>query len=134
MKSIIYFLLLTSSLFFAQTNSDCLDCHSDNDLTYERNGKEISIFTSESKLKNSAHGKLQCISCHKGFDAEDIPHKEGNNIYKVDCANCHKDIVNQNKEDIHSRLKQKNGIKIPDCLSCHNSHEVKKISQIADES
>ena len=133
MKSVIYFLLATSSLIFAQTNSDCLDCHSDTDLTYERNGKEVSIFTSESKLNNSAHGKLQCISCHKGFDAEDIPHKEGNKIYRVDCANCHKDVVNQNKEDIHSRLKQKNGIKTPDCLSCHNSHEVKKIVQISDK-
>ena len=133
MKSIIYFLLIASSVLFAQTNSDCLDCHSDNELTYERHGKEVSIFTSESKLRNSAHGNIQCVACHKGFDAEDIPHKEGNNIYRVDCANCHKEISNQNKNDIHNRLKKQNGIKTPSCLSCHNYHDVKKLSQISDK-
>ncbi|MCB0730275.1 MAG: cytochrome b/b6 domain-containing protein [Ignavibacteriae bacterium] len=130
---LIFFLLLAPYIIFSQTNSDCLDCHTDKELTYERNGKEVSLFVAENNIKLSAHGKLNCVQCHLGFDAYDIPHKSGNNIYKVDCANCHKDIADQNNTDIHHRLKAKNGISIPNCITCHSYHETKKIAQIENK-
>jgi len=130
MKSILFLIILSSNILFSQTNADCFDCHSDDELTYERNGKEVTLFVSETKINNSAHGKHNCISCHTSFDAEDIPHKEGKNIYKVNCASCHKEVGSQNSTDIHHRLKATNGIKIPDCITCHNYHHVKRISKI----
>lgn len=133
MRSLIYILLLVPSFLFAQSNSECLDCHSDSELTYERNGKEVSLYTSGSSVAASAHSNLKCVSCHKGFDAEDIPHKEGNNIYRVNCADCHGDIANQNKSDIHHRLKLKGSKNTPDCQSCHNYHSVKIISKVNDK-
>ena len=132
MKSILFiFLLLSSNVFFSQSNSECLDCHSDDGLTYDRNGKEISLFVSESGINRSAHGKVKCISCHTNFDAEDIPHREGANIYRVNCAACHGKIANQTKNDIHHRLI---GSSAPSCLDCHSYHKVKKISLIENKS
>jgi len=132
MKLLLFSVILFSSgIFFSQTNSECLDCHSDNELTYERNGKEVSLFVSESVFNKSAHKNTSCVGCHTNFDAEDIPHKEGKNIYKVNCASCHEDISAQTKNDIHHRLI---GSSAPGCIDCHSSHDMKSISQIQNVS
>lgn len=131
---IIVLLLLSYTLLIAQTNEDCLDCHNDKDLNYERNKKTVSLYLNESNFYNSAHKKVECIKCHKGFDAEEIPHKEGNNIYKVNCSLCHKEIANQQANDIHKRLKLEPGQKIPNCQSCHNYHYTKPVKSITDQS
>ncbi|MGE5797777.1 MAG: hypothetical protein ACM34N_13405, partial [Ignavibacteria bacterium] len=58
-KSIIFLLLFF--IFFpflklsAQTNDDCLSCHSDNGLTMEKSGKEVSIFVDDKVLGSSVH-------------------------------------------------------------------------------
>lgn len=131
----LYFILFISSNFvFAQSNEDCMDCHSDNEMTYERHGKEVSLYVSERVFNNSAHKNVKCIDCHSGFNIDDIPHKEGNDIYKVNCAKCHSRIGNQQKSDIHHRLKLVNkNKKFPDCLSCHSYHGVKPIKTISDK-
>lgn len=71
------------------SSEDCLECHSDKDLSMDRNGKEISLFVDEKVLGSSPHRKLECISCHDGFDPEELPHKE--NIQPINCMTCHKD-------------------------------------------
>ena len=135
MKSTLFFLLFFSANFlFSQSNSDCIDCHSDNELSNVRNGKNVSLFVNELHVNNSAHKNLNCIDCHKGFDAEDIPHKSGSNIYKVDCATCHKEIAVQTKTDIHHRLKEKVGSNLAECMTCHTHHNVKPINLIGDKS
>ncbi|MCG6962636.1 MAG: hypothetical protein LJE95_05135, partial [Acidobacteria bacterium] len=48
----------------AQENATCLECHSDHDLTGERNGKEISVFVDSEVFGRSVHADLQCIACH----------------------------------------------------------------------
>ncbi|MBK7105666.1 MAG: cytochrome b/b6 domain-containing protein [Ignavibacteriae bacterium] len=135
MKSyIILFIFYFSQLLFSQTNSDCIDCHSDKDLTGFRNNKEVSLFVDEKNFNISAHKNVSCIECHKGFDAYDIPHKEGKNIYKVDCANCHSKISDQTKNDIHHRLTiESKDKKIPTCLTCHSYHNAKPINTISDK-
>lgn len=129
----LFFLIITNSLLLSQSNSDCLDCHSDNELTYERNGKEVALYVSGRKFSASAHSNLKCVSCHKGFDAEDIPHKNGSNIYKVDCANCHDNIAQQSKTDIHQRLNDKGEMTTPECLTCHSYHYVQPIKLVQDK-
>jgi len=135
MKSVLLFLLFfTSNFLFAQSNSECIDCHSDDELINIRNGKEVSLFVNESHINNSAHKKLACSDCHSGFDAENIPHKDGKNIYKVDCADCHKEIADQTKTDIHHRLKEKVGSNPAECMTCHTHHNVKSINLIGNKS
>ena len=132
MKSFLTIFFFYTAIIFSQSNSDCLDCHEDDALTYERNGREFSLNVSSSIFNRSAHRNVECISCHTGFDAYDIPHREGEKIYKVNCGMCHKEIGNQSKTDIHSRLTGNKSSDRPSCLSCHSYHDVKRISQIGD--
>lgn len=110
-------------VIFAQSNEDCLTCHSDNELTMEKNGKEISLFVNESVLNKSTHRQLKCISCHKGFSADDLPHKE--NIQPINCTMCHKDAAA--KHLFHPQMLQDKGTgKSADlnCKGCHGTHDV----------
>jgi len=64
----LYFIVLLLSLnfnnVFAQSNDDCLMCHSDETLTTEKDGKEISLFVDVKVLAKSPHKNLSCVSCH----------------------------------------------------------------------
>ena len=59
-------IIMSSRLLFAQ--EECVMCHSDDTLTKERKGHEISLFVDEDKFSNSVHGGLECIDCHEGFN------------------------------------------------------------------
>ena len=76
-----YLIVLLSIAIFinlakAQSNDDCLMCHSDNTLTMEKNGKTISLYVDSAVLQKSPHAKLNCVSCHVGFDPDNMPHKK----------------------------------------------------------
>jgi len=110
------FLTVLGSITLAQTSSQqCIDCHSDETMTMEKNGKEISLFVSQDAFKNSVHGATECIDCHTGFDAESLPHKEGNNISRVDCAQCH---------DTETFAASIHAAKKISCYSCHSKHDI----------
>lgn len=114
-------LLFIYGNLLAQTNADCLMCHDDDSFTMKKDGREISIGVSEAKYKSSAHSKLQCISCHVGFDAEAIPHSE--NLIPKNCISCHqKNVV---KHLFHPKLLKATGKekdKDLNCISCHDYH------------
>lgn len=110
------FLTMLGSVTLAQSNSQqCIDCHSDETMTMEKNGKEISLFVDQGKFKSSVHGETECIDCHSGFDAESLPHKEGNDISRVDCAQCH---------DTETFAKSIHGVKKVECFTCHSKHDI----------
>ncbi len=119
----LLFLTLINSNLFAQTDEDCLSCHSDNELTMERNGKKVSLFVDKNILLNSTHKNLSCVSCHKGFDPNELPHKE--NIEPIKCSSCHKDAPV--KHSFHPKL-LKVGERFDDpalnCKGCHGTHNV----------
>ncbi len=128
-KNLILLFIFCSILYStpqlrSQSNEDCLTCHSDNDLTMEKRGKTVSLFVNENHLKNSVHKKLNCISCHAGFDPEEVPHKE--KIEPINCTTCHKDAGA--KHQFHPQLlKAKSGSNgTPDlsCKGCHGTHQV----------
>ncbi|MCF8239957.1 MAG: cytochrome c3 family protein [Melioribacteraceae bacterium] len=127
----VFFILFISVNSFAQTD-DCLICHSDEDLSYTRSGQNVSLFVNADNYMNSAHAALECGDCHEGYDAENIPHKEGKEIYKVDCGSCHEDLVEVSKTDIHHRLKDRVP-NPPDCLKCHGYHEIKPPSMVKNK-
>jgi cytochrome b subunit of formate dehydrogenase len=107
----------------AQSNGDCLTCHGDKSMTMVRGGKQISISVDEAEIRKSAHQKLRCISCHKGFNAENIPHKE--QIEPVNCLTCHNDAIS--KHAFHPQLaKSFEAGEQPDvpCKDCHSSHNI----------
>ncbi len=108
------------------SNEDCLSCHSDNELTMEKNGKQISIFVDNGKFSASTHAKLNCTSCHTGFNPEELPHKE--NITPVNCLTCHKNAAV--KHLFHPQMLRANGTngtKDVNCKGCHGTHEIRKV-------
>jgi len=116
-------LVILPANVFAQSADDCLMCHSDNELTMEKNGRTISLFVKESAFKNSVHSKLSCVACHKGFDPEAMPHAE--NIKEINCVGCHQKELT--KHSFHPQLIKSKGLgKSSDtsCKSCHGIHDV----------
>ncbi|MGE5458769.1 MAG: cytochrome c3 family protein [Methanococcaceae archaeon] len=110
------FLAGLCSISLAQSSqSKCFECHGDQSLTMERNGKNVSLFVSQDNFKKSVHADAECTDCHAGFDAENLPHKEGKDIAKVDCAQCH---------DTKTFSKSIHGQKKIECFQCHTKHEI----------
>ena len=67
-------------------DADCLTCHGDASLITEENGRQVSLFVDQNKLKHSFHGRLfGCVDCHTDVKslAHDAPPK------KITCAGCH---------------------------------------------
>ncbi len=120
---VVIFFLLYSRQSFSQSNEDCFACHEDKTLTTERKGKEVSLFVDAKVLSSSPHKKLTCVSCHIGFNAEDLPHKE--NIQPINCLSCHKDA--RVKHQFHPQMKMATGTNGPEgasCKTCHGTHDI----------
>ncbi|MEK6649945.1 MAG: cytochrome b/b6 domain-containing protein, partial [Bacteroidota bacterium] len=116
-------LLGSSSTLRAQVNDQCLACHSDESLTMERKGKEVSLHVTADVLKRSPHAKLVCTACHTGFDAENLPHKE--KISSVDCMTCHANAPAKHR--FHPQLATASGRDTRpgmSCKGCHGTHDV----------
>ena len=125
-------LVISSEIILAQ-DKDCLDCHSNKNLTYTRNHKEISLYVDAVKFQASVHGDLDCVDCHEDFNPKKIPHKAGKNIAKVNCGNCHDDVAGSFKTNIHERIKPRKGRYTPTCITCHGNHYIKNPSEISNE-
>ena len=119
---LVYLFILPTNIF-PQSNDDCLTCHSDNTLTTERNGKEVSLFVDQKVFNHSAHGKLQCISCHTGFNPDEVPHKA--NIQPINCESCHTNAPILHP--FHPQMINANGMdggKDVNCKGCHGTHDI----------
>ncbi|MBU1099469.1 MAG: cytochrome c3 family protein [Bacteroidetes bacterium] len=127
---VILFLQLSGSLF---AQEECIDCHSDDTLTMERMGKEVSLFVHADKFAASVHGGVECTDCHQDFDAEEMPHLAGSNIAKVNCSNCHDGYQEQVDNDIHHRLGDKVGNRAPNCMTCHGTHYIMPPSEVKNK-
>lgn len=116
-------LVILPSKIYAQSIEDCLMCHSDTELTMEKKGKTISLFVDENIYNKSVHSKLNCVSCHKGFNPEDIPHADP--IKEVNCVSCHNAALT--KHSFHPQILKTQGSgdgKDISCISCHGYHDV----------
>lgn len=130
---LITFLTLTvPGKTLAQSNDDCLMCHEDETLTMEKEGREISLFVNPAVLKNSTHSKISCVSCHVGFNPDDLPHKE--NIQPIDCRLCHKDApVKHQFHPQMMKVKGSNGTQDVSCKNCHGTHDVKSTEKAGNK-
>ena len=123
---ILLFLLTcfsSSTVIKAQEIDDCLACHDDEELTKERDGREVSLYIDLDKYQKSIHRDLECIDCHNDLDGfEDFPHEE--TLKPVDCGFCHDEIAEIYSASLHGQAVQKGEKFAPRCWDCHGSHYV----------
>jgi cytochrome b subunit of formate dehydrogenase len=102
-------------------DKDCLACHSDSTLTTEVNGKQVSLYVDEGKLKHSIHGDMfACVDCHK--DVKSLAHETAPR--KVRCAECHTDAQEAYSHSLHASTYRAGGPGA-NCQDCHGgAHEV----------
>ncbi len=106
----------------AATNEDCAMCHSDPELTTERNGRTISLYINFDRFERSVHGELECVDCHSDADVEEFPHPE--ELEKVECGNCHSDEQEEFDKGIHGIALKRGRPYAPNCQDCHGIHYI----------
>ncbi|MBN2366375.1 MAG: hypothetical protein EH225_10615, partial [Calditrichaeota bacterium] len=107
---------------FAATNEECQMCHSDPDLTTQKQGRTISLFVDFEKYAQSVHQDLECISCHFDADVEEYPHPE--DLERVDCAICHGDADEDFMAGVHGIALKRGAPYAPTCSECHGEHDI----------
>ena len=111
-------------------SSDCLDCHSDADLTMTgADGKEFSIFVDAEPLDNSVHGGLlDCVDCHVDLTREhpddEVP------AQPVNCAECHETAAEEYTGSIHGVSQQMGASAAATCADCHGSHDMLPVTDV----
>jgi formate dehydrogenase gamma subunit len=74
------------------------------------------------KLKASAHGTNDCISCHADVTAR---HPDDNKaIARVDCARCHQLQMQSFNASVHGLALKAGHDDAATCCDCHDSHEI----------
>jgi cytochrome b subunit of formate dehydrogenase len=103
-------------------DSDCLACHSDPTLTTQANGKTVSLYVDEGKLKHSIHGSMfACVDCHK--DVKSLAHDK--TPQKATCAECHADAQSAYSHSLHAKPTNAGGAVAANCQDCHGgAHEI----------
>jgi cytochrome b subunit of formate dehydrogenase len=106
----------------AQSNDDCLTCHSDKSLTKKRAGKTVSLYVNQSKFEASIHGKRSCIECHADLKGKELPHEE--TVKPVVCGSCHAEEQREHSASLHGRAIARGDKLAPRCIDCHGNHEI----------
>jgi predicted CXXCH cytochrome family protein len=110
----LYFLLIFASAqsLYPQASNACMMCHGNSSLAMKRGGKTVLLFVDGSRMKMSAHGALECATCHVGFNPGSIPHAKV--IKPVECKACHK--IEGFEKSVHGAPAS--------CKTCHGTHEI----------
>jgi hypothetical protein len=106
----------------AMSDQDCLDCHTDPDLTVEVDGKTVKLNVDEEKFKGSVHADNGCVSCHEEADVAEAPHPYP--MARVDCGNCHDKIAKIYAGSMHGQALVKKDPYAPKCVDCHGKHDI----------
>jgi cytochrome b subunit of formate dehydrogenase len=94
-----------------------------------KEGKEVSLFVDAGRLNRSAHSDLECVSCHEGLSAQDIPHAPV--IRPVNCVACHDgQKMDAYRLSVHGAA-PKGRKPAASCVDCHSAHEVVRLSELA---
>lgn len=117
----IFVLLFLTSFLFAQSNEECMECHSDPDLTgFINDTTEISVYVDTVKFAKSVHAEFECIDCHT--DVEDVDHDE--DLQKVDCSICHEDSQEEFAQSVHAIPHSLDPSFKVSCSKCHGTHDI----------
>lgn len=127
LKGCCLVIIMLTAVFFSQgafalTDDDCMDCHSDEELTTEKDGKTLSLYVDEEIFKQSLHGENGCISCHEEADVEGDEHPFP--MSRVNCGNCHDDVSEVYAKSLHGQAVANNDPFAPYCSDCHGKHDI----------
>lgn len=115
-------------------NADCLSCHSEQGVKAPpRQGMDLKLLATltvdQTRFEHSDHGKTACKDCHTEAYVP-YPHEKNAKAKIKTCVNCHqnpaKTIVPEFNASRHFREHSKQFT----CLSCHESHTMRKASKI----
>ena len=103
-------------------NRTCLMCHGDPENFAAREDHDRLIVTRE-QYEESVHGGfgMSCTSCHADFV---FPHPE--EYAPVECARCHRGLVQQYEESVHGYALARGNERAPSCTSCHGAHDIRR--------
>ena len=120
-KYIVLLLFLLPGLICAQTVEECMDCHSDEEMTgFISDTVEVSMYVDLEKFQKSIHGDMECIDCHSSV--EDVDHDE--DLPEVICADCHEDSEEEYRQSIHGLLANNGSTIFSGCKNCHGTHDI----------
>jgi uncharacterized protein with PIN domain len=123
---LVFLAALAGSPAFAQEDSDCLACHSDNTLTGQRAGQTISVYVNEAGWASSVHASIGCVGCHADLTGQDLPHAD--DLKKVDCGTCHSDEQALHSKSLHGKAVARGDALAPRCSDCHGKHDIVAVS------
>jgi hypothetical protein len=108
----------------------CLACHARPGLgTVDVNGQKKSLTISSDGFHASMHGRLDCTSCHAGFEARQHTPAETagwlEQAKRTACSDCHATEFKMYDKSFHGDLVMNEGsTKAPMCADCHGSHSI----------
>jgi len=116
--------LLISKNALAMSDENCMECHGDQDLTTERDGKEINLFVDYDTFKGTIHAEEGCVSCHEEADVKDGD-EHPTSMSSVKCGNCHEEIFETYTNSMHGKAQMVGGDMLtPKCYHCHSKHAI----------
>ena len=99
-------------------NEECLDCHSDPELT---NAAGQVMFVDPTHLEKSVHEGYTCVDCHTSIT--ELPHAE-EGLPQVDCQVCHEEAQEVFATSAHGLALARGDEDAPNCADCHGSHGI----------
>ncbi|MFC1724585.1 hypothetical protein ACFL4T_03090 [candidate division KSB1 bacterium] len=121
---IFFVIIAVSTGTFAQSNTDCLSCHSEKDFSTENEkGEEISLYVDNSLYSETSHGEMSCVDCHAALEGTDDSGHDSP-VKKVDCSLCHEDESEVYGTSIHGTLLNVGDTESPTCSGCHGKHNI----------
>ena len=131
---VLFFSLLPYHLS-ATDNSECFECHNDENLSKESTDNILqieiteSLYIDEEKFEKSIHNNngITCVDCHADIEEldwdEEVPHAL--ELKRVFCVSCHEDSGEEFKNSVHMKMRTK-GITMT-CYACHGYHYVQQM-------
>jgi predicted CXXCH cytochrome family protein len=128
--------LFSNELPVSEETRRCLECHARPGLKITfLNYETQSASLNASRFTQSAHGSMDCSTCHPDFAAGRHPARTFKNKtqYRVKaslvCRRCHTD-EQMKRHSVHSGLltEERKGTP-PICTNCHSSHAIARIRQ-----
>jgi len=109
---------------FALTDDDCLNCHGDESMTTEKDGKTISLYINADTFKETVHADNGCLSCHVEAAVPGDEHPFP--MSPVKCPSCHEGIGKIHAKSAHGLALAKGDKLAPSCKDCHTKHDILK--------
>lgn len=119
-------------------NTRCLKCHSRDKFKSLENGEEMVLQVPREEYTSSAHGEVDCVSCHQAIGNRKHPSRRTNisinsqRDYSVElnqsCRDCHGKKYTQYEGSIHALLVAQGSATAPVCTDCHSAHAVETMA------